>query len=84
MKVLFITSFAETVAAGNGMLEAGMEVITKPFTTAALANSYSEAYRLVNNREQTVTHSISKTTSKKGADQLPSLYQASSGYREAL
>ena len=38
LKVLFITGFAETVAAGNGMLEAGMEVMTKPFIMDALAN----------------------------------------------
>ena len=37
LKVLFITGFAEAVAAGNGVLEPGMEVMTKPFTMEALA-----------------------------------------------
>ena len=38
LKVLFITGFAENAAIGNGHLEAGMSVITKPFVNAALAN----------------------------------------------
>ncbi|HEX4861709.1 MAG TPA: PAS domain S-box protein [Rhizomicrobium sp.] len=36
LKVLFMTGYAET-AAGKNFLEAGMEIITKPFTTDALA-----------------------------------------------
>ena len=35
--VLFITGFAESIAAGNGALATGMEVLTKPFTMEALA-----------------------------------------------
>jgi hypothetical protein len=35
-KVLFITGYAESAAIGNGMLEPGMEVVTKPFVMAAL------------------------------------------------
>ena len=31
LKVLFITGFAENAAVGNGLLEPGMEVMTKPF-----------------------------------------------------
>ena len=31
LKVLFVTGFAENAAVGNGHLDAGMEVITKPF-----------------------------------------------------
>ncbi len=38
LKVLFITGYAENAAIGNGHLEAGMEVITKPFEMAALGN----------------------------------------------
>lgn len=32
LKVLFITGFAENAAIGNGHLEPGMELLTKPFT----------------------------------------------------
>jgi PAS domain S-box-containing protein len=38
LKVLFITGYAENAAVGNGLLERGMEVITKPFEISALAN----------------------------------------------
>lgn len=31
LKVLFITGYAESAAVGNGLLEDGMEVVTKPF-----------------------------------------------------
>jgi CheY-like chemotaxis protein len=36
LQVLFITGYAENAVVGNGHLEAGMEVITKPFAVAAL------------------------------------------------
>ena len=36
LKVLFITGFAENAAFGNGHLEPGMELLTKPFTLEAL------------------------------------------------
>ena len=38
LKVLFITGYADTAAVGNGRLDPGMEVITKPFEISALAN----------------------------------------------
>jgi PAS domain S-box-containing protein len=38
LKVLFITGYADTAAVGNGRLDAGMEVMTKPFEISALAN----------------------------------------------
>ncbi|MDM0109534.1 PAS domain S-box protein [Variovorax sp. J22R24] len=38
LKVLFITGYAENAAVGNGHLERGMAVMTKPFEIAALAN----------------------------------------------
>ncbi len=38
LNVLFITGYAETVASSNGWLDAGMQVMTKPFTLDALAN----------------------------------------------
>jgi signal transduction histidine kinase len=38
LKVLFITGYAENAAIGNGALEPGMEVITKPFVMQALGN----------------------------------------------
>ena len=37
MKVLFITGYAENAAVGNGLLERGMEILTKPFAMSALA-----------------------------------------------
>jgi PAS domain S-box-containing protein len=37
LKVLFITGYAEKAAVGNGDLEAGMHVMTKPFAIDALA-----------------------------------------------
>jgi CheY-like chemotaxis protein len=36
LKVLFITGYAESAVLGNGHLEPGMEVITKPFAITAL------------------------------------------------
>ena len=38
LKVLFITGYAENAIIGNGHLEPGMQVITKPFAIDALAN----------------------------------------------
>lgn len=37
LKVLFITGYAENASIGDGRLELGMEVMTKPFDLAALA-----------------------------------------------
>ncbi|RYY93364.1 MAG: response regulator, partial [Comamonadaceae bacterium] len=36
LQVLFITGYAENAAVGDGQLERGMAVITKPFDMAAL------------------------------------------------
>jgi len=38
LKVLFITGYAEAMAVGNGRMERGMEVMTKPFALEALAS----------------------------------------------
>jgi len=38
LKVLFITGYAEGVAVGNGRMEDGMEVLTKPFDITSLAS----------------------------------------------
>ncbi|HEX2942618.1 MAG TPA: response regulator [Rhodopila sp.] len=38
LKVLFITGYAENAALGNGRLEPGMHVLTKPFTMNVLAS----------------------------------------------
>jgi PAS domain S-box-containing protein len=38
LKVLFVTGYADTADVGNGRLEPGMEVLTKPFEISALAN----------------------------------------------
>ena len=37
LKVLFITGYAENAAVGNGHLDRGMELLTKPFTLQELA-----------------------------------------------
>ena len=37
LKVLFITGYAEGAAVGNGLVEQGMQVMTKPFALDALA-----------------------------------------------
>jgi DNA-binding response OmpR family regulator len=38
LKVLFITGYAENAAVGNGLLEPGMHILTKPFAMEALAS----------------------------------------------
>lgn len=42
LKVLFVTGYAENAAVGNGHLEPGMELITKPFAMADLADKITE------------------------------------------
>ncbi|WP_294273149.1 ATP-binding protein [uncultured Sphingomonas sp.] len=42
LKVLFITGYAENAAVGNGHLELGMELLTKPFTLDALTSKVNE------------------------------------------
>ena len=37
LQVLFITGFAESAAVGDGSMEPGMEVLTKPFSLDVLA-----------------------------------------------
>jgi signal transduction histidine kinase/DNA-binding response OmpR family regulator len=43
LKVLFITGYAENAVIGNGQLERGMQVITKPFAIDALVNRVRDA-----------------------------------------
>jgi CheY-like chemotaxis protein len=42
LKVLFITGYAENAVVGNGHLEPGMQVLTKPFVMEALASRVRE------------------------------------------
>ena len=42
LKVLFITGYAENAAVGNGHLEPGMELLTKPFALDDLARKVSD------------------------------------------
>jgi hypothetical protein len=42
LKVLFVTGYAENAAIGDGQLDAGMQVITKPFRMGALENRVRE------------------------------------------
>jgi len=45
LNVLFITGFAENAVVGNGQLEPGMHVLTKPFAMEALARRIKELLR---------------------------------------
>jgi PAS domain S-box-containing protein len=45
LKVLFITGYAENAAVGNGHLEPGMALLTKPFTMQALISKVSDMMR---------------------------------------
>ena len=42
LKILFVTGYAENAAVGNGHLDPGMEVMTKPFVMAALGDKVRE------------------------------------------
>lgn len=42
LKVLFVTGYAENAAVGNGLLDPGMAVITKPFGMTELAGKITE------------------------------------------
>ena len=42
LKVLFITGYAENAVVGNGHLDPGMAIITKPFAIEALGNKIRE------------------------------------------
>ena len=42
LKALFIAGYGENAAIGNGLLGAGMPVISKPFEMTALANNVRE------------------------------------------
>ena len=45
LKVLFITGFAENAAVGNGHLDPGMDLLTKPFSLDALTTKVAEMLR---------------------------------------
>jgi PAS domain S-box-containing protein len=45
LRVLFITGYAENAAVGNGHLEPGMELLTKPFTIEALSLKVAQILR---------------------------------------
>ena len=45
LKVLFITGYAENAAVGNGHLEPGMELLTKPFTMRGLSSKVAAMMR---------------------------------------
>lgn len=50
LKVLFITGYAENAAVGNGHLEPGMELLTKPFTIEALSVKVADILRRPSSR----------------------------------
>lgn len=45
LKILFITGYAENAAVGNGHLDPGMELLTKPFSLDALVGKVNEMMR---------------------------------------
>jgi CheY-like chemotaxis protein len=45
LRILFITGFAENASIANGHLDSSMEVITKPFVTAALLRKVRQLLR---------------------------------------
>jgi signal transduction histidine kinase len=53
LKVLFMTGYAENAALGNGFLEPGMELITKPFSMEKLASQISRILGRGSGREMT-------------------------------
>jgi PAS domain S-box-containing protein len=50
LKVLFITGYAENAAVGNGHLEPGMELLTKPFTMQGLTAKVAEMMKAGSSR----------------------------------
>ena len=42
LKVMFITGYAENAAIGNGHLDPGMAILTKPFAMSTLGNKVRE------------------------------------------
>jgi CheY-like chemotaxis protein len=42
LKVLFVTGYAENASVGNGHLDAGMQVIAKPFAMTDFGNKVRE------------------------------------------
>jgi hypothetical protein len=42
LKVLFVTGYAENTAVGNGDLEPGMHILTKPFPIEELRRRITE------------------------------------------
>ena len=42
LKVLFVTGYAENASVGNGHLDAGMQVIAKPFAMTDFGNMVRE------------------------------------------
>jgi hypothetical protein len=42
LKILFSTGYAENAVVGNGHLEPGMQVLTKPFVIATLGDRIRE------------------------------------------
>ena len=45
LKVFFVTGYAENAMVGNGHLDPGMQVLTKPFAMDALASRIKEMPR---------------------------------------
>lgn len=50
LRVLFITNYAENAAVGNGHLEPGMELLTKPFALHDLTRKVREMLEPPNGR----------------------------------
>ncbi len=65
LKVLFVTGYAEHSVIGDGHLDIGMQVITKPFVLAALGNKVRE---MIETKDYWPTILLKKTLSGREAD----------------
>ncbi|TCQ03601.1 PAS domain S-box protein [Sphingomonas sp. PP-CC-3A-396] len=67
LKVLFITGYAENAAVGNGHLEPGMELLTKPFTMQALALKVADMMKTTTQRSDRTSTASPRRSDREGS-----------------
>lgn len=67
LKVLFITGYAENAAVGNGHLEPGMELLTKPFTMQALALKVADMMKTTTQRWDRTSTASPRRSDREGS-----------------
>ncbi len=67
LKVLFITGYAEKAAVGNGHLEPGMELLTKPFTMQALALKVADMMKTTTQRSDRTSTASPRRSDREGS-----------------